>query len=72
VPFEILHVWHTCDTVLLRWVSKQLPQQVQGFDALEVVPQENATLIEAYGPWQVHLPFSESVIDVDDDADLFV
>jgi hypothetical protein len=30
-----------------------MPQQVQGFDALEVVPQENVTLIEAYGPWQV-------------------
>jgi hypothetical protein len=39
--------------VVLRWVSKQMPQQVQGFDALEVVPQENVTLIEAYGPWQV-------------------
>jgi len=48
-----LHVWHTCDTVLLRWVSKQQPQQVQGFDALEVVPQTNATLVETYGPWQV-------------------
>ncbi|GAB7353440.1 hypothetical protein MBLNU459_g3905t1 [Dothideomycetes sp. NU459] len=38
VPFKILNRWHTCDTVIIRWVAEPGPQQVQGFDAIIVEP----------------------------------
>lgn len=41
VPFTILQLWHTCDTVIIRWVANPGPQQVQGFDAIIVEPSSN-------------------------------
>jgi len=41
VPFTILQTWHTCDTVIIRWVANPGAQQVQGFDALVVEPSSN-------------------------------
>lgn len=43
IPFTILNQWHTCDTVIIRWVSAQTPQQVQGFDAIIVEPATNSS-----------------------------
>ncbi|KAI5264533.1 hypothetical protein E4T47_08742 [Aureobasidium subglaciale] len=37
VPFEILDLWHTCDTVILRWLSAQTPYSVQGISIASVV-----------------------------------
>ncbi|KAK3691778.1 hypothetical protein LTR37_018436 [Vermiconidia calcicola] len=37
VPFEQVNMWHTCDTVVLRWRSA-LTQLVTGIAVLEVVP----------------------------------
>jgi len=41
VPFTILNTWHTCDTVIIRWVINAGPQQVQGFDAFIVEPSSD-------------------------------
>ena len=38
VPFDILNTWHTCDTVIVRWLSKQEPDQVQGVTILTATP----------------------------------
>jgi hypothetical protein len=38
VPFQILNLWNTCDTVILRWVSAQSPFQVQGISIATVQP----------------------------------
>jgi hypothetical protein len=38
VPFDILNTWHTCDTVFVRWLSKQEPDQVQGVTILTATP----------------------------------
>ena len=35
VPLEILNLWHTCNTVIIRWRSAQTPQEVTGIDVLE-------------------------------------
>jgi len=56
VPFTILNTWHTCDTVIIRWVSKQTPEQVQGFDALVVEPSTNSS---APGPYQIKTTYGE-------------
>ena len=34
VPFQVLNTWHTCDTVIVRWLSAQKPDQVQGISIL--------------------------------------
>lgn len=36
VPFDILNTWNTCNTVIIRWVSHQEPDQVQGISIGEV------------------------------------
>jgi len=54
VPFTILNTWHTCDTVIIRWVANPGPQQVQGFDALVVVPSVNSTQ-----PYQITTTYGE-------------
>lgn len=38
VPFEILNLWNTCNTVIIRWLSKQTPLPVQGISVATVVP----------------------------------
>jgi len=38
VPFEILNLWNTCDTVIIRWLSAQSPLPVQGISIATVQP----------------------------------
>jgi len=35
IPFKILKIWHTCDTVFLRWRSNMSPEEVTGIIVLE-------------------------------------
>lgn len=54
IPFTILQTWHTCDTVIIRWVANPGPQQVQGFDALIVEPSSNG-----FQPYQIKTTYGE-------------
>lgn len=54
VPFTILQTWHTCDTVIIRWVANPGPQQVQGFDAIIVEPSSNG-----FQPYQIKTVYGE-------------
>ena len=55
VPFTILQTWHTCDTVIIRWVATPVgTQQVQGFDALIVEPSSNG-----FQPYQIKTTYGE-------------
>jgi hypothetical protein len=54
VPFTILQTWHTCDTVIIRWVANPGAQQVQGFDALIVEPSSNG-----FQPYQIKTTYGE-------------
>jgi hypothetical protein len=54
IPFTILQTWHTCDTVIIRWVAYPGPQQVQGFDALIVEPSSNG-----FQPYQIKTTYGE-------------
>jgi hypothetical protein len=38
VPFKILNLWNTCDTVIIRWLSAQSPLPIQGISIATVVP----------------------------------
>ena len=38
VPFKILNLWNTCNTVIIRWLSAQKPLPVQGVSIASVVP----------------------------------
>jgi len=56
VPFTILQTWHTCDTVIIRWVAHPPggSQQVQGIDALIVEPSSNG-----FQPYQIKTTYGE-------------
>jgi len=61
VPFTILQTWHTCDTVIIRWVAHPptskttiTEEQVQGFDALIVEPSSNG-----FQPYQIKTTYGE-------------
>ncbi|CAK1355190.1 hypothetical protein CB0940_01055 [Cercospora beticola] len=64
IPFEQLNIWHNCDTVTIRWLSKgpgQEPEQVTGIIVLETVNLSNTWLIKTVysefnsGAWLVNL-----------------
>ncbi|KAK6002256.1 hypothetical protein QM012_001894 [Aureobasidium pullulans] len=38
IPFEILDLWNTCNTVIIRWLSAQTPLPVQGISVATVQP----------------------------------
>ena len=38
IPFKILNLWNTCDTVIIRWLSAQSPLPVQGISIATVQP----------------------------------
>ncbi|KAI4716551.1 hypothetical protein E4T48_07231 [Aureobasidium sp. EXF-10727] len=38
VPFEILNLWNTCNTIIIRWLSAQTPFPVQGISVATVQP----------------------------------
>jgi hypothetical protein len=60
VPFKILQTWHTCDTVIIRWVANPpavpgaIAEQVQGFDAIIVEPSANG-----FQPYQIKTVYGE-------------
>jgi hypothetical protein len=54
IPFEILNLWHTCDTVVIRWRSAQSPEPVTGIIVIEVEHQKSDTT-----PWLIKTVYSE-------------
>ncbi|CAD0047744.1 unnamed protein product [Aureobasidium pullulans] len=40
VPFVILNLWNTCNTVIIRWLSDQTPLPVQGISIATVEPAQ--------------------------------
>ncbi|CAD0014776.1 unnamed protein product [Aureobasidium pullulans] len=40
VPFVILNLWNTCNTVIIRWLSDQSPLPVQGISIATVEPAQ--------------------------------
>lgn len=64
IPFQQLNIWHTCTTVIIRWLSSgegQEPEQVTGIIVMETVFQNNTWLIQTVysefnsGAWLVNL-----------------
>lgn len=51
IPFEILNLWHNCDTVTIRWKSAMSPAQVTGIIVIEAVQQN--------GKWMIQTVYSE-------------
>jgi len=48
INFERLNLWHTCDTVIIRWVTTNTapipePKPVVGLISMEVIPNSNGT-----------------------------
>ncbi|KAK3703786.1 hypothetical protein LTR37_014232 [Vermiconidia calcicola] len=54
VPFEILNLWHTCETVIVRWRSAQEPQIVTGNIVLETKYTGNEAV-----PYKISHSYSE-------------
>lgn len=54
IPFTVLQTWHTCDTVIIRWVAFPGVQQVQGLDAIIVEPSSNG-----FQPYQMKVVYGE-------------
>ena len=57
IPFDILNVWHTCDTVVLRWrttVAPGAPEFVTGIIVLETTYQKSTT-----EPYLINTVYSE-------------
>lgn len=44
--------------VIIRWISRQTPQQVQGFTAMQVVPNQNHKTARKY-PFLINKTFGE-------------
>jgi len=55
IPFEQLNLWHTCDTVIIRWRSAQTPEIVTGNIVMEA---EEAPAGSQY-PWKISTVYSE-------------
>ncbi|KAK4506286.1 hypothetical protein PRZ48_000016 [Zasmidium cellare] len=61
IPFEILNLWHNCDTVTIRWKSAQTPAQVTGIIVIEAEQVNNKWMIQTVysefnsGAWLVNL-----------------
>jgi len=61
IPYEQLNIWHTCDTVFLRWRSAMSPEEVTGIIVAECVYTHNTWKIETLysefnsGAWLVDL-----------------
>jgi len=56
IPFQQLNIWNTCNTVIIRWVSAQSPEQVTGITALEVTPAPKYSKV---GPYLIETVYSE-------------
>jgi len=55
IPFEQLNLWHTCDTVVIRWTSAQDPEPVTGNIVMEAVPSKKGSS----EPWLIQTVYSE-------------
>ena len=49
---------HTSSQVVIRWISRQTPQQVQGFTAMEVLANKNKTTTKRY-PYLINKTYGE-------------
>jgi len=61
IPFEILNTWHTCDAVIIRWVSSNPgtvdpEQQVTGIIVMETRANGHPNPPE---PWLIETVYSE-------------
>ena len=54
IPFKTLALWHTCDTVVIRWRSAQSPEQVTGIIVIETEYQKSKT-----NPFLIKTVYSE-------------
>jgi len=54
IPFKTLGLWHTCDTVIIRWRSAQDPEPVTGIIVIEAEYQKSKT-----NPWLIKTVYSE-------------
>jgi len=53
-PFEQLNLWHTCDTVIIRWRSAQTPEPVTGNIVIEATyAKKNPS-----NPWLIQTVYS--------------
>ncbi|KAK5163930.1 uncharacterized protein LTR77_010325 [Saxophila tyrrhenica] len=60
IPFEQLNIWHTCDTVIIRWRSEgpgQEPEPVTGNIVIEATP--NKPRKAKSEPWLIQTVYSE-------------
>jgi len=55
IPFEQLNIWHTCDTVIIRWRSAQSPEPVTGNIIIETTPVKK----NKGNPWLIQTVYSE-------------
>lgn len=61
IPFSILNLWHTCDTVIMRWQTtapgERVPEQeVTGIVVIEAVPN---SVDGTDQPWLIDTVYSE-------------
>lgn len=72
IPFEILQLWHTCDTVVIRWrttVQEGATQIVTGIIVMETEYKDGDFLIDTVysefnsGAWLVDLGVFDPVAD---------
>jgi len=60
INFERLNLWHSCDTVIIRWLTTNTapipePKPVVGLISMEVIPNTNGTEY----PWLIDTVYSE-------------
>jgi hypothetical protein len=60
INFERLNLWHSCDTVIIRWKTTNTapipnPKPVVGLISMEVIKNQNATTY----PWLIDTVYSE-------------
>jgi len=53
--FEQLNLWHTCDTVIIRWRSAQEPEIITGNIVMEAVPSAAGSKY----PFKIQTVYSE-------------
>jgi len=55
IPFQILNLWHTCDTVVIRWRTALTPEFVTGIIVMETTYEPN----NAAEPFKINTVYSE-------------
>lgn len=63
VPFNILNIWQTCDTTIIRWRSHQKPDHVQGVSIAVVKPVPEGSAedvgVGTDAKWQIKTLYAE-------------